>query len=244
LTRERVSDRQFASTSHRYTDPRTGERVTSVTTIVGSFDSGDKLGAGAAAAAKLERQGINYREEWNRKRDRGTRVHGYAHLWAAGKTAVIEEEDEAVAQALADFCRHHRPTWIEVEQPVVSFEGYGGRFDAVVEIDGEFWLLDFKTGRHYPIELTLQLAGYRYADGIIEYDADGWATSLRDMPFIHRCGALYLDDEGFKLEPVDVGPDDHEAFLRLLEVKNWSRGIEKAERARKTAARKAAGAKR
>jgi hypothetical protein len=69
----RVSDERYAESRHSYRDPRSGERVISVTSVVGAFDpTGDKLGAGAGAAVKLTKLGIDYRQEWADKRELGT----------------------------------------------------------------------------------------------------------------------------------------------------------------------------
>ena len=105
----------------------------------------------------------------------------------------------------------------------MSSLGYGGRFDAIGYFDGLYWLVDFKTGKPYKTELTLQLAGYRYADGLIKYDADGNASELEPMPHIDRCAGLYLDAEGHAtLVPCDVDESAFESFKALLPVKKWA----------------------
>jgi acylphosphatase len=132
---QKVSDKQFAKSRHRYTDPRTGERVIGVTSIAGAFDDGNKIGAGAGAAVKLERAGIDYRREWQNKKELGSRVHGYAQLWVEGRAADIEEGDAEHMKSFRQFINDKKPEWIEVERAVISSLGYGGRFDAVVFID-------------------------------------------------------------------------------------------------------------
>lgn len=218
---KRVSDRQFAQSKHRYTDPRTGERVTGVTAIIGCFDSGDKLGSGAWAAYKLAQEGKHFREEWDAKRDLGTRVHGYAELWANGRQAEILESDQPYADAFRRFCDDNEPEWIEVERAVVSSLGFGGRFDLVGAIRDYFLLADIKTGRRWPVDLSMQLAGYRWADGMIDYDADGWAVGLSPMPHIDKCAGLYLnDDTTYELIEVPADGEDLAALVNLLAVKN------------------------
>ncbi len=222
----RVSDRQFAESKHRYTDPRTGERLISVTSVVGAFDSGDKLGAGAGAAVKLTKAGVDYRQLWNAKRDLGTRVHGYAALWADGKSADVLDTDAPYLDAFAAFCRAKHPEWIESERAVVSSLGYGGRFDLIGYWDGLYWLIDLKCGKPYRAELTLQLAGYRFADGMIIYDETGKATKLDPMPHIDRAAGLYLDEEGkATLVECNADADAFEAFKGLLTVKKWAAGL-------------------
>ena len=231
MANKKISDQQFAESKHQYTHPFTKERLIGVTTVVGCYDGGDKLGAGAGAAAKLIRAGIDYRARWNAQRDLGSRVHGYAHLWMDGKTAEVPDSDGPYLDAFAQFCRDHTPEWLTVEAPVVSSLGYGGRFDMIGEWDGSFVLADIKTGKPYKTELTLQLSGYRYADGIILYDEEGNAVDLDPLPHIDRCAGLYLHDDGtYDLVYCDVNDESFAAFKALLSVKKWAKQTEKAER--------------
>lgn len=227
---KRVSDKQFATSKHQYTDPRNGERVTSVTTICEMLDLGGKLRAGAGAAVKLAKEGKNHNDEWKRRADIGTRVHGYAGLWVLGKTADVPAEDGPYMDAFAKFCDDHRPTWLETERPVIG-QGYGGRFDGIAELYDDFGervyaLLDFKTGRHWAHPLALQLAGYRFADGMLVYGDDDNASHLEDMPYIQRCAGLYLGDDGeYELHWTQDDEAAFAAFCQLLTVKQWAKTI-------------------
>lgn len=226
---KRVSDRQFAESKHQYTDPRTGERLMSVTSIVGSWDPGDKLGAGAAAAVKLAKEGKNYRAIWDAKRDLGSLVHHFGWQWAHGKAAEVPDEAAPYMDAFEKFCNEYEPTWLETERAVVSQEGYGGRFDFIAELraglfSGAYHLIDVKTGKPYTQELTMQLAGYKYADGMVEYDLDGWAKSLEPMPHIDECAGLYLHDDGsYDLCYTKSDLQAYQAFKSLLYVKQWAK---------------------
>jgi hypothetical protein len=233
---KRVSDQQFAESRHRYRDPRSGERVISVTSVVGAFDpSGNKLGAGAGAAVKIALAGGDYRKEWSDKASTGTRVHGYVGKWAEGKTADVLEKDDQFVDAFQDFCRVKKPEWMFTERSVVSSHGYGGKFDLVGWFDDAFWLLDAKSGKEYKTELLLQLAGYARADGLLLYDEEGWAKDIDPMPHIDRWGGLYLAGDGsWKLSEVDLPGEDESktiqqvqdeafaAFLHVLEAKKWA----------------------
>ncbi len=225
----RVSDRQIASTRHIYRDPRTGERVISVTSVLNAFDpTGDKLGAGAGAAVKLTKAGIDYRREWNAKKDLGTRIHAHIGEWVLGEPVEVTEEDEPYLDCFSGFCRAKRPAWIETERAVIG-DQVGGRFDLVGEIEGDFWLLDTKTGKIYEIELELQLAGYASMHGMIVYDEAGAAASLEPMPHITRWAGLYLrpGEDAILLE-VAKTPEEKAlavaAFRKLLDLKLWAKG--------------------
>lgn len=266
MAQAKLSDRDYAESKHAYTDPRTGMRYASVTSIVGAFDSGDKLGRGAMAAAKLERQGINFREAWDSKRDVGTRVHSYADLLLNGKTAQIPDEDGPWMDSFLAWCREVGPEWLITETPGVGSVpcpmcdgtkvfggpfgtpcvickgtgrlGFGGRFDAIGYWDSAFWIVDFKTGKPYRPELTLQLAGYANFDGVLVYDDEGKAVDLDPLPHIERWGGLYIHEDSCTLvecpDPGKVVPDwsmdqmqaeAFEAFKGLLFAKEWGKQI-------------------
>ena len=241
-----VSDLQFAESKHRYTDPRTGKRLVSVTSVVGNFDSGDKLGAGAGAAVKLTKLGIDYRKEWNDKKDLGSRIHANIGDWALGRSTEVLGSDDPWMDGFQAFCDATKPVWLETERAVVCSNGRaGGRFDLIGEFEWngsrDFWLLDPKTGKPYESELELQLAGYADADGMIVYDENGMAVGLEPMPYFARWGGLYLDGSG-KATLVEVAkpPQDGSrtrgevqeaakaAFRSLLEVRLWHEERRKA----------------
>ena len=225
---KKVSDLQYAESKHQYTNPANGERYPSVTAIVGSFDSGDKLGAGAAAAVNLWKKGQNHREVWKAKADLGTRIHGYAELWMDGRPAEVPEGEGPYMDAFAQFCDDYHPRWIEVERAVISAFGYGGRFDMIGELDlwdgPKYVLCDIKSGKKYSAEVTLQLAGYRYADGMILYDDKGMAVGLEPMPHIDECAGLYLHDDGtYDLAIVQADLVAHSHLVDLLMLKLWAK---------------------
>jgi hypothetical protein len=258
-SRERLSDAAFAESKHQYTDPRTGKRLVSVTSVVGAFDSGDKLGRGAAAAAKITAAGGDYRKEWDEKSDTGTRVHGYAELWLNGKTADVPEEDAAHMDQFVGWCDEHRPEWVVTEASGVGYIdcpagpcgvcdftgriGYGGRFDGIGFWDDHFWMSDFKTGKSYRPELTLQLAGYANFDGLIRYDEAGTAVGLDPLPHVDRwCGIYIHADDCYSFECPDpkkemddwtieqMQSEAFKAFSNLLFVKEWGKQINRKGR--------------
>ena len=236
-----MSDREAAEKRHIYSDPRTGERVIGVTTVVGCFDSGDKIGAGAGAAAKLIRSGVDYRKQWNEKKDLGSRIHEHVARWAEGKTADVLEEDMGHMDAFENFCRAEKPEWIATERAVVG-DGFGGKLDLIGWLPKResYWLLDAKSGRPYKAELLLQLAGYAGSDGFIVYDESGKAVGIEPLPHIERWGGLYLSGDGtyFLAEPdlprkddprtiAEIQEDAMSAFRHLLAVKAWSKTVGK-----------------
>lgn len=211
---------------HRYRLP-SGEVAVNVTTISGLLDDG-KSGAMAGAAVKLTKAGADYRAEWRAKADAGTRVHAVCEAWLTTGEAEVREEDAGYVDALEKFWTDHEPKKIECESVALSERGYGGRFDLVAALrDGRTLLIDLKTGKPYPVEHSLQLAAYRFCDGIGVYE-DGMLTGLRPMPAVDACACLYVHDDGtYDL----VGhPADEEAFERfcaLLETYRWAKRVKK-----------------
>lgn len=195
-----VSDLQLAQNSHRYKHPHTGEVLVSVTNVCKSFDDGSKLMAGAYAAVKLAKEGLDFRTEWDAKADIGTAIHEHIGLWAEGKSTDVTEAEEPYLDAFTAFCDAKHPIWLQTDRAVASAWGYGGRLDliGIIEEKGhpEIWLLDGKTGKYYARELELQLAGYASADGFIVYDQAGQAVDLEPIPTIDRWGGLYLHADG------------------------------------------------
>jgi hypothetical protein len=81
--------------------------------------------------------------------DLGSAVHAAAEAIARGEPVPLAEEvGPFIAAYRRDFLETFQPRFIAVESMVCSerYE-YGGTADAFAEIDGEIWLLDYKTGR-------------------------------------------------------------------------------------------------
>lgn len=228
-----VSDLQLSQTKHSYRDPRTGNRWPGVTLIVGNYADGDKVGRMAGAAAKLTREGRNYRAEWNESAERGRRLHVNIADWAEGRQTNLLLTDAPYLNAFSAFLKAKRPEWLESERAIISSLGYGGRFDLIGYWDGLYWLCDVKSGKPYPRELTLQLAGYASADGMIVYDKKGIAVDVEPMPHIDRwCGIYLAENEQCTLiecpfpingQTVDQAQKEAvESFRALLTVRQWA----------------------
>jgi hypothetical protein len=241
------TDLQWALDKHHYKDPRTGEwMVTSATRVAKAYADGDLIGAAAGAAVKLVKMGIDYRREWNDRMWRGKRLHDYVSNWAMGKTADVDERDDAHLDAFLAFCDATHPHWLATERIAVSARGCGGRLDLIGEFEypegtRDFWLVDLKSGRPHLHELILQLAGYASMDGLVVFDEKGTATDLEPMPYFTRWGGLYLDGRGKAtlVEVPKLGGDETRAdaqakaiasFNHLLEVRRWADALPKEDR--------------
>ena len=220
------TDRELAE-NHRY-KWLDGTPLVNVTAIAECLDPGDKAGRMAGAAAKIAAAGGNYRAEWNAKRDIGTRVHGYAEAFLAGQSAEVTAGDEGYADALEKFLTAEAIEPLEVEAILLSRHGYGGRCDLFATMNGTPSLLDFKTGGCYPTALTLQLAAYRYADGIAVYHPSGTLDTLRERPKVDLTAGVYLHADGtYTIREVAADEVAFAHFVNLLAAHRWAKAIEK-----------------
>ena len=215
------TDLQLAA-KHKYKLPN-GEVAVNVTAISGLLDDG-KSGAFAGAAVKLTKAGKNYRAEWSAKANRGTRVHGHLESFLRGEDIDQQDDEKGFVDALEAFIVDKQPTVIAQEQIVLSNRGYGGRFDLLAEVGGEPALIDLKTGSAYPKEASLQMAAYRYADGIATYDKDGNLATLDPIPEVAWCACLYVREDGtYDLVKYPANEEAFGIFCSLLEAYKWTR---------------------
>jgi hypothetical protein len=149
-----------------------GASVPSVTTVLNELNKGEGL---THWAWNCGRQGIDYRDV----RDAAARVGTMAHCLIAGylkgqtreqafqhcKVVVAApEESERAEQCLTKYLaweKEHSISPVIIETPFVSEEyWYGGTPDLLADVDGEFVLVDFKTGSRIFDSHYHQLAAY------------------------------------------------------------------------------------
>jgi hypothetical protein len=166
-----------------------------------------------------------------KKRDRaaniGTQVHEHIDKIVTGTP--VGAPALPIAAHIASF-----DAWLAVTNP--EFEAseltvysdkheYAGTLDAIVEIDGEFYVVDYKTSAKGPYpEVALQLAAYARADfGVMR---DGRRV---EIPTI--AGGIVLSivpPEPAVQMPVDIGDEVFEVFLALQKVHfRWFNDLEK-----------------
>jgi hypothetical protein len=168
---------------------------------------------------------LNVRTEGTNSRERGTRIHAALESVLRREPVAVEDRDTpAVAGARAWLNEHHVQP-IEVEAFLINeTAGYGGTCDLIAEIDGETWLLDWKSsksvawpnGNVYD-EMRLQLAAYARA----EFIARPGDPDRYQLPEITRHGIVHVTDGGTKLYPADVNEADWTAFRAALYLYGW-----------------------
>ena len=116
---------------------------------------------------------VGYSADWIVKKasEEGTAVHEMIEDYFAGKELNYLSEsgypkmDPLVWQMFlrfVDFWETHKPTLIETEVHLFSEElKVAGTCDLICEIDGELWVIDFKTSNH--LQTTYDLQGAAYA---------------------------------------------------------------------------------
>jgi hypothetical protein len=175
---------------------------------------------GAQAAVEWLKRIPDYRRDASA--DLGTAVHAAAEAIARGEPASISDEVRPfVAAYRRDFLQAFAPRFIAVEAMVCSerYE-YGGTADAFAEIDGEIWLLDYKTGSGVYPDAALQLAALARAQFI---GLPGDPTPY-PVPAASRFGVLHIRPEGAQLLPVVVDRATVAAFLDARRLFGWDQG--------------------
>jgi hypothetical protein len=154
--------------------------------------------------------------------DLGTAVHAAAEAIGRGEAVVAGDDVRPFIDAYRrDFLEPFEPRFVALEAMVCSprYE-YGGTADAFAEIDGDIWLLDYKTGAGVYPDTALQLAGLARAQFI---GALGDPTEY-PLPAATRFGVVHVRPEGARLLPVVVDRATVAAFLDARRLFEWDQG--------------------
>jgi hypothetical protein len=226
---------------YRWSDGTTAtDTLPSVTTIISVLDkSGPLIGWAKRITAEAAVDNRDQMAGWvemagrdgaislltkaaTQKRDKaadvGTRVHALAESVARGVPVELTDEERPFLAAYQRFLEEWQPRYLAAEEMVVSLtHGYGGTFDAIVEMAGDTWMLDTKTSKGCYPETSLQLAAYTFAD-FIGRPADPKRYSI---PPITAYGVLHLRPEGYEVVPYNVDRFTFGTFLHALSLYEW-----------------------
>jgi len=110
---------------------------------------------------------VGAEEAWRRTSeatDRGTLIHQGIEDFLNNRSVWFGGEHSAYFDGFMGWYEKFAPTDITVEITLISHEyKYAGRTDLVCKIDGEWWIIDFKTSKRFDPGMGLQLAAYRQA---------------------------------------------------------------------------------
>jgi hypothetical protein len=161
--------------------------------------------------------------------DRGSRIHqALEHILLRRPHVAVDPQDAAAVAGARQWLNQHKVRPIEIEAFLVNRTlGYGGTCDLIAEIDGETWLLDWKTGKSvaWPSgavydDMRLQLAAYANAEFLARV-AD--ATEY-PLPPITRHGILHVTEGGTRLYDAAVTDADWTAFRACAHLYRWRKG--------------------
>lgn len=201
-------------------DPQTPGSLPSVTTILavranpGLQSWRDRVGAEEADRVGLEAT------------DKGTYVHGWIEGVLKKEIVLIDGMPHKLLPHLpyligfVNWVHKALPTDIQPEIFLWSPEhGYAGRCDLICQIDGEWWLIDFKTSKHIRPEYGLQLAAY----------AKIWEDDHPGLKL--RRAVLQLTDKikrGYRFQEF-TDPMDIYVFYAHRDILKWMLGTEKVQ---------------
>lgn len=149
--------------------------VPSVTWIAGSYPKGIQFYKWLAEKGWDEAEAIK-----TAAGDKGSKVHKAIEDILSGREIKIDdkyfnqskEEDEELTP-VEYGCLMSVVAWLNEVNPKIIFteyttfndeDGYAGTVDLKCEIDGEVWIVDFKTSQNIWTEYELQLSAYKHAD--------------------------------------------------------------------------------
>ncbi len=163
--------------------------------------------------------------------DRGSRIHGSIEQILRREPLTLDPRDEAAVAGARAWLNQQaaghgfRPLAVEAFLINESL-GYGGTLDLIAELDGETWLLDWKTGKSVASpagevyrDHRLQLAAYANA----EFIAKPGDPERYPIPRITRYGIVHVTDGGTRLYEADVTPRDWIAFRACLALYAWTK---------------------
>jgi len=163
---------------------------------------------------------VNAHEIYTKGRaDIGTLVHAVCEKIIKGIPVEVPKEAASYIGQFGKFVMDKRPKFLESEFTVWSREFcYAGTADALAVIDGETWLLDWKSSKGAYPEFALQLSALRQADFLIRSDC-----SEEPMPQIDRMGVVHLRPRSWRLIPVkeELAAECFIAFSAARDLFRW-----------------------
>lgn len=173
IYRVTTADERWYAIPHE--DPTTGlpgyRYIPSVTWICGHYPKGVPFYKWLAEKGWDESQALK-----NAAGDKGSKVHNAIEDLIAGETVKMDakymnnsskqeeeltlEEYEAVI-AFAEWANEVKPKFLHKEMTVISEKyGFAGTVDCIAEIDGEVYVIDWKTSQYIWPEYELQVSAY------------------------------------------------------------------------------------
>lgn len=158
---------------------------------------------------------------------RGTLLHKYAERLHRGEELSLPPEHEHLlpwVQSLVDYLDDFEPVSVLQETAVGSRRWrYGGTLDDISDFpDGRRRVVDYKSGNGVYGDNALQLAGYRWAE--VYKHPSGEDRPVEELGMCDEGYIVHVRPEGYEVVPFYIGPEVHQAFLRVAWVARDLRG--------------------
>lgn len=216
-----------------YRIPDTNRLVPSVTNVIGILDK-PALPRWAAkqvaiTAWELRTSLPNLAEDeaidmlkgspWRTSRraaDRGSTIHEWLQVRVGGGTPAEPTGEAALyVDAAEAWYQRFQPRAVHTEVTMFA-DSYAGTADAILEIEGQVWLVDYKTSSGLYPEVALQLSALATCDMLQTGDHIG------NVPKIDRVAAVRIGRDGkWEMREVEDVRACAAAFDHLLEAWNW-----------------------
>ncbi len=183
----------------------------------------------ASAFALLRDQNVVL-PDWHIATEFGTAVHAVTDNLLQGHELdkhldLVEGSDsypvsntftQFVPQYWSEFIKAHNVKFIDGEQVVVNDEyGFGGRFDHVLEVDGELAIVDTKSNKGGPnAKVALQNAAYGYSRSSQLLNTTTGAR--KPMYNVTKSYVFWIREEGWNLFPLEFEEETFSDFLKHL----------------------------
>lgn len=162
-----------------------------------------------------------------RQRDAAADLGTHVHTLCDALLGEVEGQvvmDASVAEQMSNFVTWmdvFRPTILEHEVTVFNQSyNYAGTLDLLVEIDGQTWVVDLKTGKGIYPEMALQVCAYAHGEFIGRKDGSEGA-----MPTVDLGGVLHLRPGFYAFHPVDITEPVWKSFLYCREMFRFNQDI-------------------
>lgn len=224
----------FKSGSRWYVHPESGEKQPGVTSIIGMLNKPFLVNWAAKQAAEFVVTNIGSvmplalsdpkaavelisgasRRYTKGRGEIGTAAHEIFETLARGQKLPRQHpEMQPYVTHFQEFLDKHQPEFLAMEETVWNGTvGYAGSFDAVMRIDGENVIADWKTSASVYPEVGLQLSAYRHAESFL---------SGGELPHIDGGAVLHVTADQWKLHPVRCDESVFNIFKALREAFRW-----------------------
>lgn len=219
-----------------YRHPVSGDLVPSVTNVIGILDkpalprwaaketakAAWSLRSSLAEMGEEEAVDVLKGAPWRqstRAADRGTSIHGWLEARLLGEP---EPTLEGQALEFVDAARAWLERWdpVTIATEITLFSPtYAGTADALVSLDGEVWLVDFKTSSGLYPEVALQLSALAACPLAV---VNGEVVETES---VERLGAVRIGRDGeWEMREVLSPSDALAGFHAALNLWAWTKG--------------------